>query len=558
MEKQKHLARELVKASWNAQEYKIALKGERIVYDSQRNKANDVYGAFLEGVSLVNLIAPPQWGKTGTMLYTAYLMTTHPDDAIMTLPENVFIITGMSDKEWERQTKGRMLPIFGDNVYHRARFQQGIAERLAGARDSFIIIDECHFGSEKDQTLHTRLKDAGFLDIDHLRQHNVKILCISATPGSLLIDAQTWGSEHQRTIVCPLDEPGYVGFKTMIAETRLRNFANKKGEFGKILDIISTRWCEPRWHMVRVMPSNEDGIIKAIQKAGFSFMLHNSSTPLGNVDALLSKTPKLHTFIIIKGFYKAAKTFKDKHMGVCLDASKDCNMAAQGLAGRMCGHGKQTGALAPLIFCNLAKLKEYITWYENDCDYFQSKSYTSANITIRNGNVTKKKDTVVHASEVENLEPVLLADLPARNKHSHEAPSVIPRKVGIVPDAGDVRIVSQVDTYADAESFAARFGLTLVPDAAKPLKKALENAGIRANVSFKTSSMKDVSNLVNYYTKKAWAGNEYHIIKNDGNSGGYTVIRRDVGALNSAKLGDRVIAHNHLEQLVLYEYVATM
>lgn len=550
---EKHLARELVKASWNSQEYKIAREGERIVYDSQRNKANDVYGAFLDGVSLVNLIAPPQWGKTGTLLYTAYLMTTHPDDAIMTLPENVFIITGMSDKEWERQTRNRMLPIFGDNVYHRARFQQGVAERLARARDSFIIIDECHFGSEKDQTLHTRLKDAGFLDIDHLREHNVKILCISATPGSLLIDAQRWGTQHQRTIVCPLDEPGYVGFKTMIAENRLRNFTNKKGEFVKILDIISTRWSEPRWHMARVTPSNEDGIIKAIQKAGFNFMFHNSSTPLANVDALLSKVPKLHTFIIIKGFYKAAKTFNDKHIGVCLDASKDCTMAAQGLPGRMCGHGKQTGALAPLVFCNLAKIKEYVCWYENDCDYFQSKSYTSANITVRNGNVTKKKDTVVHAGEVDNLEPVE-PDMHLHNKHSHEALLVVPRKVGIVPVAGDVSVVTQVDTYTDVESFAARFGLTLVPDSAKALKKALENAGIHANVSFKASSMKDVSNLVNYYTKKAWAGNEYHILK----SGGYTVIRRDVNILNNAKLGDRVIAHNHLEQLVLYEYVATM
>jgi hypothetical protein len=553
MDKSKQLARIEVQSQWNRREYELELKGIQIAYQSQKIMANDVHAAYLQGVSLVNLIAPPQWGKTGIVASTAYLMTTHSDDTLMTMPENVYIVTGMSDKEWERQTKERMIPAFRNNVYHRGKFRNGVAERLASVRDAFVIIDECHYGSEKDQTIHTRLKNVGFLDINHLQEHNVKILCISATPGSVLIDAQRWGSQHQRTIVCDMNEPGYVGFKSLIAEKRLRNFTNKKGEFAKMIELVGTRWSEPRWHIIRATPSKEKIILTEIRNAGYISKFHNSNTPISDIDMLLSKPPKAHTFIIIKAFYKAAKTFDDTYIGVCLDSSKDCTMAAQGLAGRMCGHGKKTGSLAPLVFCHLASIESYISWYDNGCDYYQSETYKSANLTVRNGEIKKKKETVVNPSEVDNLVP--LDDGGSAYVHKTVAAVVkaLPKKIGIVAQADGVQVATTITVYKSSEELASQFNLKVIPNSAKKLTVVLKQAHVKANVSFEPNSIKSVANLRNYYTNKSWAANEYHIIREDDKQS-YFVIKRNKEILDTMKTGDRVIAHNHNQELVLYEY----
>jgi hypothetical protein len=83
----------------------------------------------------------------------------------------------------------------------------------------------------------------------------------------------------------------------------------------------------------------------------------------------------------------------------------------------------------------------------------------------------------------------------------------------------------------------------------------LTKRNIHANVSYKESSAKDVANLVNYYTKKAWAGREFHIIRRPDS---IAVVRRDTKLLENVKIGDRVAAHNHDGDLVSYEYVTGM
>ena len=51
------------------------------------------------------LVVHPGSGKTGTFLNVAYKYSTHLDNQFMIPYKKVFILTGMSDIDWEKQTQ---------------------------------------------------------------------------------------------------------------------------------------------------------------------------------------------------------------------------------------------------------------------------------------------------------------------------------------------------------------------------------------------------------------------------------------------------------------------
>lgn len=556
----KDLQRGHVQHLWNYKEGMARLKGETIVFETQRAKAFEIQHAFLEGSVLVSLIAPPQWGKTGTISYIMYLMTTHPDHERMILPENVFIITGMADKDWEIQTKGRMLDVFAKNVYHRGMLKQAFIDKLSTARDSLIIIDECHFGSEKTQTVHNCLTHAGLLDIDRLSEQNIKIMCVSATPESTLIDGKLWGNDLHRTILCTKeDATEYIGFRDFIAENRLHHY--KPSYFDDILEVIRTRWKRPRWHILRVSDKSRNDYIKQIVKKDFDFCEHTANARVENIDDLMAKRPKTHTFILIKQFYKAAKTFDDSNIGVVIETSKDCSNIAQGLPGRLCGYSKQRGGKAPLVYCDLPKMRQYLNWLQHGCDYLDDAvTYISNGLKIKKGEVNKRKETIVHPSTISNLDPVEVVK-EKRVNHDATALNIKPRKIELIMSTNDLAapLATKFCVYADQHAMMRAVGIVAYGSgilSAATIRTYLVNRGITANVSFKETSAKSVANLVNFYTRKEWAGCEMHIIKRE--NGSFMTIQRDTKLLRAAKQGDRVIAHNHNEDLVLYEYVSAI
>jgi hypothetical protein len=548
-------ARDHVRAAWNYQAYTVSKRGradEKMLYDSQRRASDEIQDAFLRGASLATFIAPPQWGKTGVAMQLMYAMTTHPDDTVATRPENVFLITGMSDTDWVRQTKHRMPVVFRSRVYHRNQLHR-MVEDLGRARDALVIIDECHHGSEVAQTLHKCLGDAGVWDFNGIRERNIKILCISATPANVLVDAQQWGPANHRTIVAKGGE-GYTGFPELLEEGRVRAAdVSNPDYFTAILDVIEKRWARPRWHIIRATPSMLRGgaMKRAIAERGLGLSEHNSASRLDDIDNLLRREPARHHFIFIKQFWKAAKSLNDAFIGVCLEMSKDCSQAAQGLGGRLLGFGKQRGSTAPLLYCIPEAIEQYVAWFNNGCDYFMCERYSSASLKVRDGVVCRKKDSVVHSDHVVGLEPVTE---PAKGG---AASLLVPKKVsGPCPGCKEPpRLVTTLEVL-DEPAFVARFGLgggAPLATTAAALSKQLKAASVRANVSFSRNSAASRSNLVNYYTHRNWADDEYHITRIDG-KGDFVVIRRDKHALENVEVGDVVMAHNHAGQLVRYRF----
>jgi hypothetical protein len=542
---EKNLARDRVNAEWRYAE----ACGDLRIYPSQSSKAQEVCDAFWNGAALVTLIASPQWGKTGVALDVMYRMTTCAENAVH--PNNVYMVTGMSDKDWVEQTQRRVLPIFRERVVHRNRLS-----RLSfdGITDALIIIDECHYGSEVAQTMHKCLRKSQVWDIDYMRKNNIKILSISATPVNVLIDSLSWSEDNHRMIIARCDDAAeYVGFHTLLREMRVRNVrAQEDGFLDRILEDIEARWPrERRWHIIRAPPTmlRKHDLVDVLKARGYACTFHNSKQRIRNIDAILREAPSQHHFIFIKQFWKAAKTLHDEHIGVCLEVTKDATQAAQGLGGRLLGFGKQRGDAAPVLYCNAEAIQSYVRWLDYDCNYFMCKKYCSSALKIKDGIIQKAKQSAMHADHVANLEGVP----PSRGLPRYNMGNVVPKKIGVVREVPEgVRLVTKLETLSPSQ-FAERFGMTgAIPEDAVGLSKMLKSMGVRANVSFSKNAAASRSNLVNYYTHRNWSEDEYHISRVEADT--FVVIWRDKRVLDSVRDGDEVVSHNHVGQLVLYRF----
>ena len=540
----KQFARANVNAQWNGVENIAEKKGKPYVYPNQKEKGIEIHTAFLMGVSLVMLIASPQWGKTGCATYLMYLMTTHNDEETMIHPDNVFIITGMSDKDWREQTQVRMLPIFRVRVYHRNDLHKMINE-IRNKRDCLIIIDECHFGTGTEQTLHDCLRASGLLDLHTLIQNNIKILCISATPGNTLVDAERWGSEHQKTIIAECG-PKYTSFRTLLDENRVKSTIDlkDKDEVKQMLDDIEKRWTTPRYHIIRSSDAQLKVLKQQVIKRGYLSSIHNSSNRITKetLDMMLSTQPAKHHFIYIKSFWRAAKTLPDTYIGICYEKTADYTVASQGLGGRLLGYEKQNGEFAPLLYTNELAIQEYVNWFNNGCNYYMSKKYNTANLKVVKGHIKKKTDSMVDPKEISNLRETI----PVKEKYKVSELT----KVGVVKNVPCDAILATSLTIYTNKDFMKKFALKSIPSDAKELSDILKKTGHSANVAFKKNAISAVTNPKNYYTQ-TWAGCQYQIIKNKESE--VIVIERDRNLLNKLEKGQKIVVHNWNQKLVLYE-----
>ena len=90
------------KIHWIKEKKNAQKKGIKLVYEEQEKVGQEIVRMFDRRV-LVTLCAPPQWGKTGVSLYVSYHMCLRGIN-----PQNVFFITGMSDRSWLDQTRERV------------------------------------------------------------------------------------------------------------------------------------------------------------------------------------------------------------------------------------------------------------------------------------------------------------------------------------------------------------------------------------------------------------------------------------------------------------------
>lgn len=388
-----------------------------LIYENQEQAALEILGLFTETQCvLVTLCAPMQYGKTGIAIFLAYRMLIRPDRVI----RSVIVITGLSDRGWQEQTEHRFreLGLLDGNlcrVIHRGQLKKNqiLFDELS---DALIILDECHYASETRQTIATLLSSAGMSKPDFLVERNVRILQISATPGSVLTGAELWGDKHKQISVPYIST--YIGPKELLQ--RVRTPSNKVGahlnltqsnNLDELIKHLLEASCdEPAITLVRLKTSKHskiynDTVIRGFKRRNqeqlFDIVHYDSSdqaiTPI-QFNQLLDK-PTRPTIVLLKNMLRASKTFptRDKICAVYDPPVKqpDTSVVAQGLLGRMCGH---VGVHPQLrIYTYYDAVTEMIDFIDQKKGY-RVKKYSSKSIIARNECILRSKSSYCSAA----------------------------------------------------------------------------------------------------------------------------------------------------------------
>ena len=371
-------------------------KGETLVYPPQKDAAQKIVDAFAACKRIVTLCAPMQWGKTGTLFWVAYQFMLLATGMIRRLVihgnvrPKVYIITGMSDNEWVEQTKERFPPMLHANIMHRNSLKKNkeVFEKMSNA---LIIIDECHYGTDKFGIMGTIFREAGLTDIDVLVQRNIYILQTSATPDNSLvqanslfddIDSEDYSGNAHQTIIPEIPD-SYTGVWDFLKKGHImeaRNLANPT-EAQMVISMMKTRSpyssLKPMYHIIRIPIDKEknDATMTNVlfygRKFGFDILRHYGKHRI-DIETLQT-APERDTIIIIKSLWRAAKTIENtEHIGMIHEAfsySKSNSAENQGLIGRLCGHGRSKDRM-PVIFCHKESVMNYTKLFAESFNYY--------------------------------------------------------------------------------------------------------------------------------------------------------------------------------------------
>lgn len=352
------------------------------IFLNQRKDANDVVQAFFDGTEpplIITIMKKTQVGMSGLMIQIAYQMCAEEDDKIIRL-ENVFIITGMSNRDWERDMIDFAPSCLKDRIFHHGslpRFEKKL-KNIQDLKNALFIIDEIHMGSKPDQRLHQCLTKIMGIPLSTLIENNIKIVIASATPARVMHDAQQWQERHRiHKMEIP---PTYIGHETFLQRNILRDVmdmkipANVLSWFNTIRDLYADDY---RIHFIREEQKHLKMIAKMAHEYGFLYREHNSQERLSEKE-LFQNTLTKHVIVGIKDLMRAANRiptqWKYRIGSVCEQFTKnvDIDVQIQGIVGRMTGYWNIDQHMTGPFYLHIPSVQEYLKFYD-DC----SQNYTT-------------------------------------------------------------------------------------------------------------------------------------------------------------------------------------
>ena len=351
---------------------------EQYIFANQKEDALNITDKFYNNRTLrvISVLKRTKVGCDGLMIELLKNITTHPDDEFILMLENVFIITGMSNKQWEDEMKDKIPNCFKDNIYHHGKLQN-LEEKMTNIKNAFIIIDEIDTGDKEDQKLHNFLDNSGILDIDYMEENNIRFIVVSATIRNELLDLEKWCDKHlEYKMTIPENYIGHGQFleKGIIQEfypvdniEQARKWVNE--------DIIENYQNDYRIHFIRTIDKHTSFIRNACLERGIDFRNHTSSDRI-SPEELKDIFENIHSHVVIavKGFYRRANLIPNDwkiKIGVMHEryvANIDTNVQIQGLPGRMTGYWKNIidqGHKVGPIRTSIKSVKQYEKFYEN-------------------------------------------------------------------------------------------------------------------------------------------------------------------------------------------------
>jgi len=382
-------------------------KGKQIYYDNQSATAIQVtLNIKIPDIVFQIILATCQAGKTGCMvslIENIIKMNLNIDI------DNIYIITGLSSKAWELQTRKRMPKDLIKNIIHRAQLKNNVS-RFTDLQNAIIIVDECQIACNKYMTFDNLLQQAGIKDLEYLRKNNVNIVEFSATPNTTLCDLELWQKDNAYIKHIMRSGEGYKGFEDLFNEKRIHQAEDlyididkpaglslkdekkhkkiikpARDAIKKIKEFIEQTYPVPNNHIIRVPTGAKEDVVigrfKEIFGDSYEYTKCNCTIGKDLVEELI-KTPKIHTLIFIKETARCAITFEDINdpkndvkgrIGVLYERipkSISDDVIIQGLAGRACGYGPLNNMH---VFTNIPSIERYVIMvqsnFENTYDF---------------------------------------------------------------------------------------------------------------------------------------------------------------------------------------------
>lgn len=503
------------------------------IFPNQREDATNIVDKFYNNNRrVISIQKKTKVGADGLMIEVAKLLTTHLNDAFVVNPTNVRILTGMSNAGWEKDMIDKAPNCFKEKIFHHGKLSKA---DLMNINNGLFIIDEIDTGDKECQVLHSTLKEAGVLDVQHMNDHNNRFVFISATMIKELYDLYRWGELHELYKMTIPDS--YIGHKDFLDMGIVREFYSlnsaENAEKWVKEDIVDYYNDDFRVHIVRV-PSRGNGAV-VVQNAcitgGVAFINHTSADRLlpSEIDQLFKLPLTKHIVLGVKGFFRRANLIPDRwklRIGATHELytkTVDNSVQIQGLTGRMTGYWRshiENGHKTGPHRTSIQAIKEYEKTY---IDPFGTNSYQTAGFKKKNGKVSAMP-TMLSVKNVLNLEA---ADLPAIEEEDEDAtdPKTVPKVIIITND--EYQTFKKIGNSWDATTIFAiicKYDALLV-DTIKPLRKEQITESTTLNDTYK----KRITDFAN-----AFANNKKYTLGTGG-------IKDDCYQIFLDKLQNRII-----------------
>lgn len=414
-------------------------------YDNQINTANDIVETFCDRSKVIQLvIGYTQSGKTGCMVE---LIRKFINEELIPV-ENIYIITGLSSKDWLNQCKQRFPKSLEHQIYHNGQMQK-FREEVQNKQNVLVIVDEAHMACLKKQTMNSVFKDLNW-KLDYMMENDIKLVQFSATPDGIIfaLKQPRWPAINYHVHIMN-SGIGYYGAKEMMQRGKVKQLnqicgrdrsggwiADPASIYANICEILydALSFDAPKYVIFRVLGGYqtyyEENIKQAVSTLPVSLQQNFDCENIceyfmeGNVDDinhLLSITPERITFIFIKEKMKCAQTLEfientgngttttkthnvKKNIGVMIDrwtkgieaGKSHDSFYIQGYLGRLCGYGMHD----VICYTNIDSVNKYEALMENRFNHeILSNIQWNSNSTKGTRNGTKCKKTVNDAEE---------------------------------------------------------------------------------------------------------------------------------------------------------------
>jgi hypothetical protein len=386
--------------------------GINTIFENQDKCGSEICKLF-KNKSIINCLVygMTQTGKTGCM--TSLIQHYCLSELIPI--DNIYIITGLSDKEWKKDTKNRMPDSINSRVFHRANLPKKFFRDITEKKNILVIMDEIQIACKDGQTINKIFKKCGFYDLDFLLENDIKLIQFSATPDGNITDILDWGHHSSKIKLEPGDN--YYGVIQALDKDRVKQFKDLTifDNVKELKNDIEEKYINPKYHIIRVpnKRENKDGTnnqlkvitnLKRVFGEGYEYNKNNLKTQKGDINDILDIKPTKHTFLFICETQRCAKTQIKKHIGVSYERYvliPDDSNIIQGSFGRLTGYDDNGESIC---YTNIESLNNYIKLWENDMKFKKDIVWNTKTTQYnKKDNITYSKGTFNSVKHINQL-----------------------------------------------------------------------------------------------------------------------------------------------------------